>query len=377
VIIIMIHTNSKYKFVSLSILVLIILCNIIGFYRFAVDETSNRVNVSRRQLKTTDHSITVHSFKLWNRDELPFPCVSEESPDTQGIFLVKDSSTTSAYVTTRIAAKESMRQNFLNGLYCKTHYPMVAKSATELKCKERDKKKSILWAVIRHPNNYAISNFSMKAKFGESTSDENFSLVLDALDTNTQLRMVNPSSDKDPKIVNIPSIIQNILDEYNFIGLHERLHESLIVFSMLMGLNINDVLYNFTPQKDEKKERLCGNAILPTWFTLQKKAFLQSRDWITNQLGDFMLYKTVNDVLDMTIDMLGREKVKRNVLIYEHLLSIGSSLSNNLMQKEGCGVLFPTPYSDIDSLENFKYLKDAPKSFVLQNKNLLLKTNGL
>jgi len=217
----------------------------------------------------------------------------------------------------------------------------------------------------------------MKAKFGESTSDENFSLVLDALDTNTQLRMVNPSSDKDPKIVNIPSIIQNILDEYNFIGLHERLHESLIVFSMLMGLNINDVLYNFTPQKDEKKERLCGNAILPTWFTLQKKAFLQSRDWITNQLGDFMLYKTVNDVLDMTIDMLGREKVKRNVLIYEHLLSIGSSLSNNLMQKEGCGVLFPTPYSDIDSLENFKYLKDAPKSFVLQNKNLLLKTNGL
>ena len=44
------------------------------------------------------------------------------------------------------------------------------------------------------------------------------------------------------KVEEIAYDVQDILVEYNFVGIFERLHESLVLMSMLTGMNINDVI---------------------------------------------------------------------------------------------------------------------------------------
>ena len=57
----------------------------------------------------------------------------------------------------------------------------------------------------------------------------------------------------------IAHYVQDILDEYDFVGIYERLHESLVVMSMLTGMNINDVIFNYKPIHSSLEE--------PSWLS--------------------------------------------------------------------------------------------------------------
>merc|ERR1712194_882698 len=59
-------------------------------------------------------------------------------------------------------------------------------------------------------------------------------------------------------------IVQNILDEYNFISIYERLHESLVVLSMILGMGVSDVLYQWRPISNTRCDSLESE---PRWFT--------------------------------------------------------------------------------------------------------------
>merc|ERR1711862_715281 len=69
--------------------------------------------------------------------------------------------------------------------------------------------------------------------------------------------------------------VQDILDEYNFVGIYERLHESLVVFSMLMDMNINDVIFNYRPIKNAR----CGSLQEPSWLNDGMRNYLKSAEW--------------------------------------------------------------------------------------------------
>merc|ERR1719445_2158747 len=341
----------------------------------STNENIKRLSPSSSIDQGTKKELHISAFESWDREKIPFPCVpGSNSDNAKGIFYIKvpkASSSTLAHVTKRFAAKEARRQGFEEGSFCKTHDPMVHNSAFKLNCANRDKEKSFLWTVIRHPNDRAISHYGMKVSFKEiDTSDDQFVNMLrtnGAFRSDTQLKMMNLFSNKDVKFEHTETI-QKVLDEYNFIGIYERLHESLVVLQMLTDFHINDVLFSYKPLKNARY----GSTEKPDWLSPNKESYLASEEWKVKNEGDFTLYDAVNKALDMTIEMVGPDKVQKKLQQYNHLLGIGTKLSSEQRGKQGCGVLFPTPYSDIDDLENFDTLSELPKKFVLGVKETLI-----
>jgi len=132
-------------------------------------------------------NILGREFSRWDRTELPFPCVSENSPDTEGIFYIKvpkTSSSTLGKITARIAGREAKRQGILPvGKSCKVYDPYILhQSAFNLNCANRNKTKSFLWSVIRHPPARAISHYGMRLHQGivQNHSESSFTNDLEA-----------------------------------------------------------------------------------------------------------------------------------------------------------------------------------------------------
>lgn len=317
--------------------------------------------------KASEKTINVKAYEVWDRN-VPFPCVSENRPYTEGIFYIKvpkTASSTLARITTRFSAREAKRQGFDYGVFCKTYNPMKHSSASSLKVADRDKSKSFLWTVLREPNNRAISHYGMRLTFGKvKSTDGNFISDLkknNAFRSNTQLEFVAPSMNE-----NLVDTIQNVLEEYNFIGVYERLDESLVVLSMIMGMDINDVLNSYRPSTNTR----CGSLVEnPKWLTQGMSEYLESDEWKEKQSGDFMLYRAANEALDATIQILGPEQVKKNLAQFRRLVRIGTDLSRDLRKENGCGVIFATPYSDIDELKNFASLRLRDQNFVHSMKH--------
>jgi len=332
-------------------------------------EVKNSGNTVFSNVDDIMQKINIKPYEVWDRSRIQFPCVPDDSPENQGIFYVKvpkTSSSTLAHVTNRIAAKEAKRQNFQTRV-CKTHEPMVHASATKLNSSQRDKDKSFLWTVVRHPNDRAVSHYGMQIMFGQvKPENKQFKeklLVHGSFKANLQLSFMNTMNSKVSFLEDeeIPAYVQDILDNYNFVGIYERLHESLVVMSMLNGMNINDVVFYYRPTKNAR----CDSLEEPSWLTDEMKEVLQSSVWTKKQKGDFIMYYALNKKLDMTIDALGREKVQQKVADYDKLVYIGTDLSSRIRNTAGCGVLFPTIYSDMDELKNFDELSHKEKVFVL------------
>ena len=87
-----------------------------------------------RKLTSEITSIPGQAFAPWDKSSTEFPCVPEDSPDTQGIFYVKvpkTSSSTLGKITTRIAGRIAKRQG-MDGEICKIYDPMVHHKVSSL-----------------------------------------------------------------------------------------------------------------------------------------------------------------------------------------------------------------------------------------------------
>jgi len=351
---------------------------IIGVVSFVIYEANlNKNNVVQRKLelkaiKGYNEVLDISPFERWDRKSLRFPCVLESNPSTDGIFYIKvpkTGSSTLAHITTRFAARESRRQGFKYGDYCKVYKPMSHTKAHEFNIRKRNKSKSFLWTLVRDPNSRAISHYGMLMAFGRAdTSDENFISEMNAHKspwTNIQLDFLSPEKISNQTTTNEKyiNIIENILHEYNFIGIYERLDESLVVLSMIMGMGVSDVLFNYRPITNTRCDSLSAT---PNWLTPGMSKYLESEEWKQKEKGDFMLYEAVNEALDATIEKLGRENVMKNLQDFRIMIQIGTQLSNKMRATPGCGVLFPTPYSDINELNNFDTLDTDSKSFIYE-----------
>lgn len=308
-------------------------------------------------------------FKALDRNKVPFPCVSPYSPSYQGIFYIKvpkTSSTTLAKVTGRIAGREARRIN-LGYETCKVYDPLVHHSAFDLKCNVRDKFRSFLWSVIRHPADRAISHYGMMMKRGElENSEEKFVEFLDQNEFLSNVQLQYLSTD-DPKSIgedDYPEVVKSIIQEYDFIGVYERLHESLVVLSMLIGVELSDVLFDFVPSTNGR----CGSLQRPSWLTPKMENYLESPSWKNKEKGDFILYDAVNKSLDMTIDLLGRERVKQNLRRYNMIMNIGTDISIQERNMTGCGILGlhpkSRPYDNIEDMSWFGKLLPHDQEYI-------------
>jgi len=335
------------------------------------DTSRESPNTLRRRLQAPN-GVKPRAFELWDREKEPFPCVSPDSPDTQGIFYIKvpkTSSSTLGQITKRIAGREArLRQKNLNLKMCKTHDPEVHIKASDLNVGRRNRKKSFAWSVIRHPADRVISHHGMKVNHGTSDTNESTfirSMRDNAFSPNIELKFLATTLIPDKLTEEeVNYYVQSVIDEYNFIGVYERLYESLVVLSMLIGVEPTDALFDFLPSKNSR----CGELKRPDWVTERLDRFLSQGEWYEREKGDFALYDAINRSLDLTIEKLGPEKVKAKLDEYLKLIYVGTAFAYNVRNKAGCGVPnlneHQQPYEDMDKLTWFHQLPDDDQKFV-------------
>lgn len=124
---------------------------------------------------------------------------------------------------------------------------------------------------------------------------------------NSRLRFGTATSDE---------IIKDILDDYNFIAIMERMDESLVAFQMLFGLTTKEILYTRARSSGSFSNgwdhRPCF-FIMKSFLTDGMKEYFASEEWQDTVQDDLELYRAANASLDRTIDALGREEFNANL----------------------------------------------------------------
>jgi hypothetical protein len=114
--------------------------------------------------------------------------------------------------------------------------------------------------------------------------------------------------------------IEDLMKEYDFIGVSERMDESIVVLSMLLKLLLADLIVMSSKQAvgydDGRSRRGCAK-LENKWSTPVVDDYLYG-DFLKNN-SDYLLYQTVNASLDKTIEALGADWVAAGVQRYHQL----------------------------------------------------------
>jgi hypothetical protein len=189
---------------------------------------------------------------------------------------------------------------------------------------------SFLWTMIREPSQRVVSefyHFYVSRKKKEPTVS-NFRTFLFDYETHRKrdyyLKSLSmrQAFDRDLLQQYDPIAEANaILGDYDFIGITERMDESAVVLMMLLGLPMADVL--FVTAKTHGGFDDAGGAangkctyIWPSFISPGMQQVLQSEDWQDHVKYDRALYQAANRSLDLTMDLLGRDRVSANMARY-------------------------------------------------------------
>lgn len=102
--------------------------------------------------------------------------------------------------------------------------------------------------------------------------------------------------------------VAQLMDDYDFLILNERMEESLVVMKLMLGLETGDILslsYNVGGSYRYQNGK-CVQLIKPHTSSGMQEYF-ESDEWYAKNYGDYLLYAAANQSLDMTINQLGKE----------------------------------------------------------------------
>jgi hypothetical protein len=306
----------------------------------APDSTSNQTTVF--------DGVHARAFEKWNRT---LPCVPAErdwylrqqDPTVEGLVFVKPyktGSSTASGVNLRIA------RNIARRLKSNNESQIVGDSTTYVDldmCKarsdhawaaknygKRDPSRAFVWTILREPDSRIVSQFfhfdvSRKKK---EPSDENFadyitngssSMMHDHYLDMLSLRPYARGQDDPVKIAN------EILRSYNFVGVTERMDESLVALAMILGVPIADVTYlsakssggfdDGGQMSDGDKTHTC-TYIWPSFVSEGMESVLNSENWRRKSRWDRALHDAANRSLDLTIESLGRPLFEEQLALY-------------------------------------------------------------
>jgi hypothetical protein len=199
---------------------------------------------------------------------------------------------------------------------------------------------SFLWTVIRSPAQRIVSQFFHfeVSRHKLEPSDWNFINYIRSAAKNTQKGVVfdyylGALSTVPYRPGNHTSTSQKvetanrILKDYDFIGITERMDESVVALSMLNGLALADVLYlkakghGGFDDAGGRKDNTC-TYIWPSFVSDGMQAFFETEEWKEIIHWDSVLYQAANRSLDMTIDQLGRPEFEQQLAKYQHAKEI-------------------------------------------------------
>ena len=310
---------------------------------FAVPSGADKNNTSSRRSpanagRTTTDSPYAGPYKIFPKWTEPFPCVPVEkqwksvkvqrSPSREGLLYVREMKTGSSTLAGVIL---SIAHRKAQGKYpCKMrvdHSP-----ARKMDYRFRDKKKSFLISLLRDPTRRAISQFFhfRVSEDGVQPTDERFLRFLynnsQAL-SNYYVRDLAMHSIKNlDEMENDDELVQEIINEYDFIGITERMDESLVVLKMLLDLDFGDILYmsaktqgSFTAGGGGPKQPVRCIYIVPSFTTPGMNEFFASDYWKRYIAADVALYNAVNASLDKTIESLGRQQFEEELAVFQKI----------------------------------------------------------
>lgn len=287
------------------------------------------------------------AFPKWTH---PFPCGPLETervmqqprrPATEGLLYVKEleaSTVEMSSIMARLARKMGQRQKQTNldvddqknttANVCTTR--MLSQRA--MRYRERIPEKSFLWSVVREPVSRLVAKYyhfgladKRRGSSLTTTTAKFKSFLINNLgqDYGYYFKSLNINRRMDPGDKKHQADTRELLESYDFLGVSERMEETLAVLKIILNLEIQDVLYlpipkaTATTSENADYYDIWGKAgcrvVLKPEIPLELKEWFHSEDFEALVEADVMFYKAVNASLDKTIAELGRDLVDKTV----------------------------------------------------------------
>mmetsp|Transcript_11404 Transcript_11404/g.17250 ORF Transcript_11404/g.17250 Transcript_11404/m.17250 type:complete len:187 (+) Transcript_11404:3-563(+) len=118
--------------------------------------------------------------------------------------------------------------------------------------------------------------------------------------------------------------LNNVFDSYDFVGVSDRLNESLVALSFLLDLSLSEIVYVSYRQSGSYLEiqQKCVKIVKPQ-LTNDVEDFLITDEWKAMNAADILLHRAANIALDRTIDdVIGRDTFLKRLREYETLIEL-------------------------------------------------------
>ncbi|GKY94389.1 hypothetical protein MPSEU_000404900 [Mayamaea pseudoterrestris] len=205
----------------------------------------------------------------------------------------------------------------------------------------------ILLAPIRMPETRALSHvYFHKVTFHAAPSQANarsktpgdsfVKTQLEQMPANfiTDYTRINNDIELATDMGELQTVVQDIINTYDFLFVVERMDESLIVLAWILNVPVTTLLTFSSKQGDSWY--LVGGANRPKCVRLVKpvltpavRSRLESPQWRRRNFADLLLYAAANNSLDETIDAIGRDIVAKRVeQLQEYKARLQSSCAN-------------------------------------------------
>ncbi|KAI2498989.1 sulfotransferase family [Fragilaria crotonensis] len=328
-----------------------------------------------------DYSDYTGPSREFTKFEHAFPCFRGEkklmlmTPAKEGILFqrpTKTGSTTMTGIVLRLVHNRGQKVGFEK---CK--HRSIHGSGRLFKFGQRNKTRSFLFSIIRHPQARALSQiFHFEVTVGRHEPTDEF-VMQKLLQNYNHMHYLNDLRVRDyaspheasrkhqlavrmgydsvqsqanalekssPEVVrhyervwkqwrefgpNVTQhkVIGDILDDYDFIAIMERMDESLVVLQMLLNLTTKEILYTRARSggsfSNGFKDRPCIY-ILPGFTSPGMKEFLASDEWKEHVAADMDFLKAAHKSLDRTIEALGREEFNHKLSIFRNALKLAA-----------------------------------------------------
>lgn len=333
--------------VSLIVLLMCACSTIILFYPVLQTFDSFASSVPHLETSHDYGTVIARPFAPWPKDD-GLPCF-ESDIDLFNVPLLdtttanvgflyqkteKCASTTSSGVALRIARNVAKRVGLETEMcdnrwsHGKSHFKNPGMYATRFRNRNQDK--SFLWTMIREPTSRYVSHYFFSAVTGNKKEDPSVGSFRRFVSKwprrlyNCLLSTRRSYNCEESELALTESVeeLNQIINEYDFIGVTERYDESLVVLMMLLDLRLADILYFSSKQSGSsfisKGKRNECFTIAPTIMPEGLADFFDSEEWQARIHFDTLLHKAANRSLDLTIDSIGRHGVEEKVALFRH-----------------------------------------------------------
>lgn len=264
-------------------------------------------------------------FNIWNHEKAYSWCTEKVEPNAGLLFVKvpKCASSNGMGVTLRIAdtlgRRKFPRPGSNTTKACHARYRHGYAAAGDNQYDKRLPKKSVLWSMLRHPASrlqsayffYQVSRQNQEATEGGMLNYMNQTMFKSFFIKYLRLKKYGSREEE----------IHHLIHNYDFLGISERMEESMVVLAMLLRVPLADVVVLNSKTSggydDGRTHKGCVK-LKPKFTTPKVDEFLRGEFLRDN--ADYLLYRAANISLDRTIEKLGRDKVTVGVLRYRRLV---------------------------------------------------------